>query len=420
MTRFNVIGFVSGNLGLGVLARAVVRLLLDLGYPVSVIDLDPGLGRAGHDETLASLVTDDAQMLADGINIFVLAAPELRDSLLRFERPLLEGTALNVALPMWELEVFPRDWDLVFSCFDAVAAATPFIRSALERCATPVPIVDAPIPIRFPAPASIAPRRFGLPADATRFYTAFEPYSDPARKNALGAIQAFDRAGVCRSGSILVIKVNNAFAGGREHPALRDLRRVADACGCVRFITDSLDQRTLSDLYGSMDVFLSLHRAEGLGLVPMEAMILSKPVIATGWSGNTAFMSPQSACLVPYELVPVAQGSQHYGRLMRGTDARWADPDLVVAAQWIRDLARDPAARERIGAAAGRAIRAYGERAAKGRFIEELLEMARAPDRRILPVADKRDCLSRISRISFSPTRLGRFRAWLRRRIALR
>ena len=51
-------------------------------------------------------------------------------------------------------------------------------------------------------------------------------------------------------------------------------------------------------LYASADCFISLHRSEGLGLGMMEAMLLGKPVIATGWSGNLDFMTADNSRLV--------------------------------------------------------------------------------------------------------------------------
>jgi len=46
----------------------------------------------------------------------------------------------------------------------------------------------------------------------------------------------------------------------------------------------------------------------------MEAMALGKPVIATGWSGNMAFMDHTNSCLVGYGLVPVPDELAVYGR----------------------------------------------------------------------------------------------------------
>src|SRR5512144_287723 len=49
----NIIGHVSGNLGLGVLARHVVSLLLAQRCPVRILDIDPKMGRGGYDQRFA-------------------------------------------------------------------------------------------------------------------------------------------------------------------------------------------------------------------------------------------------------------------------------------------------------------------------------------------------------------------------------
>ena len=54
-------------------------------------------------------------------------------------------------------------------------------------------------------------------------------------------------------------------------------------------------------------MYVSLHRAEGFGLTLAQAMSLGKPVVATGYSANTEFMSEENGYLVPYRLVPVAE-----------------------------------------------------------------------------------------------------------------
>ena len=69
------------------------------------------------------------------------------------------------------------------------------------------------------------------------------------------------------------------------------LFKVADRDHRMHVITEVLPYNDVISLYASADCFISLHRSEGLGLGMMEAMLLGKPVIATGWSGNLDFMT---------------------------------------------------------------------------------------------------------------------------------
>jgi glycosyltransferase involved in cell wall biosynthesis len=67
-----------------------------------------------------------------------------------------------------------------------------------------------------------------------------------------------------------------------------------------------------------------------------EAMHLGKPVIATGYGGNLDFMTAENSLLVPWTYTSVGEGADSYD-----PSAVWAEPDLVVAAQYMRMLYED-------------------------------------------------------------------------------
>jgi hypothetical protein len=60
-------------------------------------------------------------------------------------------------------------------------------------------------------------------------------------------------------------------------------------------------------------------------------MLLGKPVIATNYSGNVDFMSPQDSMLVGYKLVHLERDIQPYKR-----GYLWAEPSRAEAAHWMR------------------------------------------------------------------------------------
>jgi len=136
-------------------------------------------------------------------------------------------------------------------------------------------------------------------------------------------------------------------------PHVAALRERAAADPRVRLVDRVLEYRAMLSLIASADVFVSLHRAEGLGLCLLEAMALGRPVVATGWSGNLDYMDDRNSCLVDCDLVPV-RGATHpaYASANLAPDARWAEPRLDHAATWLARLARDARLRRRIGARA--------------------------------------------------------------------
>jgi hypothetical protein len=68
-----------------------------------------------------------------------------------------------------------------------------------------------------------------------------------------------------------------------------------------------------------------------------ESMILGKPVIATGYSGNMDFMTGENSFLMPHSWALVTRGADPYPE-----GARWADPDLDAAASLMRTVFDDP------------------------------------------------------------------------------
>ena len=111
----------------------------------------------------------------------------------------------------------------------------------------------------------------------------------------------------------------------------------------IRIEDGYVDGQRLAALTELCDCYVSLHRSEGFGLTIAEAMAVGKPVIATGYSGNLAFMDEETTYLVPYSLTTLGHA---VGPYPAGTV--WADPDLDEAARLMREVVDDPdAARER-------------------------------------------------------------------------
>jgi glycosyltransferase involved in cell wall biosynthesis len=74
-------------------------------------------------------------------------------------------------------------------------------------------------------------------------------------------------------------------------------------------------------------------------------MALGKPVIATAYSGNLEFMTPQNSCLVDYTLIPVKPGDY----IDYDPGWRWADADVDQAAGYMQRIVEDDAYRNRVG-----------------------------------------------------------------------
>ena len=221
---------------------------------------------------------------------------------------------------------------------DAVAAATD----------KPVHVVPHPLP-----PMTVTPNmrgKLGLPADALVVLNVFHLGSAFSRKNPLAAIAAFRKAFGDAPDRVLAIKlIDNGAQWAR-----RELDAAIAGAGNIRLIEGMLPEADMAGLMAAADIVISLHRSEGFGLVPAQAMALGKPVIATAWSGNLDFMNENNSALVSYSLIPVHDPEGAF----QSDNQMWADANVEEAADWLRRLAGDAELRARMGAAAAKDIAA--------------------------------------------------------------
>jgi glycosyltransferase involved in cell wall biosynthesis len=122
------------------------------------------------------------------------------------------------------------------------------------------------------------------------------------------------------------------------------------------------------DLLASCDAVLSLHRSEGLGLIPIEALYQSKPVVATEYGGVTDFLDETTS--FPVEFTS-ARLEQDYGPYPKG--AVWAEPSIASAVEQMKRVIENPQlATDRTRRGHRKVTELYGYEAATRRFGAEL------------------------------------------------
>ncbi|HYT69342.1 MAG TPA: glycosyltransferase family 4 protein [Vicinamibacterales bacterium] len=318
----NIAGYLSTESGMGEAARATIRSMEAAGVPMVLTNVG---SRLRTQDLSYSNFTDDNP---HPFNVVHLNGDNMSGFAAARGRAYFRDR-YTIGYWFWELSKWRDDWLDGFNYVDEVWVASEFTRACLAEV-SPVPIVTMPLPFVLPEPPPIGRAHFGLREDATVFLLTFDVSSQTERKNPLGAIRAFRRAALPRGSATLVLKYTNAEY---DRDAVRRFHEEAEGLD-VSMFDGYMSRPELTALMNASDCYLSLHRGEGFGMTMGEAMLLGKPVIATRYSGNVDFMTPDNSYLVDYRIVPL---TKDYGPYMRGFV--WADPDIPQAAEFIREVA---------------------------------------------------------------------------------
>jgi glycosyltransferase involved in cell wall biosynthesis len=341
--EFNLVGFLTAELGVGESARCMVRAADAAGITTALVPLKLHCKNRLGDQTYASRLQADNPFR---VNVIHIDAPASRDIDHQHGKAFRAGK-YNVAYWAWELPEFPDAWVPNFAFYDEVWCPSDFARNAIAM-KSPLPVLTMPHAIAFERPTGNHRPRFGLPDGKFLFLFISDLNSYSMRKNPQAVIAAFRSSGLARENAALVIKVQNSKENPEDLVALQ--QAVSDLPGTV-LITETLSREEIYQLEAACDCFVSLHRAEGFGLAVAECMYLGKPVISTDWSATAEFVNATNGCPVRCEIVAIqkTQGPYVKGQL-------WAEPDSSHAAEWMQRLYADRSLALTLGDAGRRTI----------------------------------------------------------------
>jgi glycosyltransferase involved in cell wall biosynthesis/SAM-dependent methyltransferase len=329
----NLVGFLQAEFGQGEVARRLASALERASIPYAAINRAAKLHREAHDFALSperDAPYDTNLLCLNAEHLLTLADGKGREIL--YDR-------YSLGVWFWETSQFPEHLLPAFDLVDEIWAASDFVaRTIAQETWKPVRIFPLPVEVRREHRLSRA--ELGLPPDRFVFLFTFDFMSTTARKNPIGLIEAFRLAFEPGSGPVLILKSINAERCPHDLSALREA--AADHPD-IQLSDAYVTQERMQALTAACDSYVSLHRSEGFGLGLAEAMAYGKPTIATGYSGNRAFMDESNSYLVSYRPAPVPKDAGPY---LEG--ATWADPDIEDAARLMREVVENPdGARER-------------------------------------------------------------------------
>ena len=333
----DLVGYLNAELGVGEAGRLAGSALTEADVTVSTITCRRTTSRQNHPFRSLGIAEHATVLLA-------VNADQCADVRHDFGDAFFEGRHV-IGQWFWEVEDFPVTYHDAYGLVDEVWAPTKHIESAIGRFApVTLPIVHMPLPLVAPTVRNDAKKAdFGLDERFT-FMFSFDFLSVIERKNPFAVIDAFKAAFQPDEGPQLLIKSINGADRLRDLEHLRWVARDRPDIFLVDAYFDSIETGSLMSV---IDCYVSLHRAEGLGLTMSEAMCLGKPVIATAYSGNMDFMTSDTALLVPWRAVEIGPNAAPYPPA-----AKWAEPSTTAAASAMRRIVNNPEHAAALGAAA--------------------------------------------------------------------
>jgi glycosyltransferase involved in cell wall biosynthesis len=344
--------------------------LLGGGVPTFDIHFDLGRAKLKEEARRNSTVWVNARRKLHLINLNPEYLPDCCYCNLRFTG----RQDYTIGQFYWELSRISRMHEPGIALVDEIWTASEYL-NGIYSAETDRPVItmgQAIVPLESVVAADR--RQYGIGSETFAFLSNFDAGSVVERKNPLGVVIAFQNAFPRGTEDVaLVIKTRNLehlqTIRDRDHWALVAARIAEDRRIIV--VTTTLSAEEMAALYRMCDCFVSLHRSEGFGFGPAEAMAYGKPVIVTNYSGVCDFCDEETAMLVDYHLIRVKPNEYPY--LDADRVYHWADPDLNTAAAHMGELAGNQARAVLLGSAAKDLIsRRFSLTALHSRYMDRL------------------------------------------------
>jgi glycosyltransferase involved in cell wall biosynthesis len=323
----NVIGYINGEFGLGEAVRLLIKAMQSVNIPVALINFDVITNHRHEDKTFENFSKDAPYP----INLVLLGPGEASMPLTYFENTELFKNKYNIYYLNWESEYFPQEYLDNISFFDEIWVPAKYCQNVIANvCQIPVSIIHYPIEIEIQDVVDEIAENF-YSKTSFNFLFIFDYNSTLERKNPLNLIKAFKKAFNKQDNTVsLTIKTSRANRFAKEKSKLLD---EIDGYENIKIVEKIFEKETLHNIIKGCDSYVSLHRSEGFGLTLAEAMFFSKPVIATGYSGNLEFMTNENSFLVNYKTTTVDSKIINYDK-----NTIWSDPDFEHMSELMKKV----------------------------------------------------------------------------------
>jgi glycosyltransferase involved in cell wall biosynthesis len=339
--------------GYGYAARAYLQGLIKTGIPITWTPMVPGkgwglgsvpfLGRDIGDPDLDPV----CNRFIEYDTIILHLTPEYYPLWLKREH----GKRM-IGYTVWETDKPPRHWLPFLNAMDVLLVPSRwnkeiFIKWGVTRPISVIPHIAMNYQsMRSPSNASQPScdmSGWGIGADDYVFYNIG---MWTVRKDLRSTIQCYLDNFTADDNTLLLIKTTKydytkkyfwrffSYADWTVKNILKNYRNPAR----IKLIDEEISQEDILNLHARGDCYISLCRSEGWGLGAFDAAGFGKPIIITGYGGQTEYLPGHLAYLVDYRLVPVIDD---IAKKSYSSDQRWAEPNRTHASQLIRKVFED-------------------------------------------------------------------------------
>jgi glycosyltransferase involved in cell wall biosynthesis len=259
----------------------------------------------------------------------------------------------TIGMTVWETDRLPASWVAMCNNMDEIWVPCKWNVDVFKQSGVTVPVVCVPHCIDFTefndlesSSSIVSQIPQSREKDIVNELNVFNFYSIfqwSTRKNPEGLIRAYLSEFDATDNVNLVLKTYLGSNSTEDKQQIISLiKKVKSDCQLektppITLLHGSLSRQEILTIHKSCDCFVLPHRSEGWGVPHFEAMASGKPVIATGYGGNTEFMNEFNSWLLPYNLSPV----YGMGRPTYNAKAHWAEPNLQALQLSMREAFTD-------------------------------------------------------------------------------
>lgn len=324
-TLYRYYGYFDYSSGLAQAARLMAEDLAEAGQINEIVKLEKASGNKVTDFKISNTrATSNSPV----INIFHcnldMVEPHFRE-----HKPV----GKNILYCVWELPLFDQKWFEYIDLFDAIWVPSVYVQDNLRQqygiLSRVVAHPKRPMVSKKPTKTSKSTKN-----KAIKTLVAFDTNSFPSRKNPLGALHALIDAAkqMPKTKFEIIVKQQGYFES--LDLLLADFEKMSNVK--IIHMTEVANPSKWEKTLLSTDIFVSLHRSEGFGLVIQEAIERGAKVITTGYSGNVDFCVHENVKMTNYSLKKVKESEYpvHIGNW-------WAEPDLEDASNLIIEAVQE-------------------------------------------------------------------------------